>query len=46
MVGPDGHLVTAHWAVNGRLFVTIHKQSDCYFIDLKNQQYYPYNQML
>ena len=24
-VGPDGHLVTAHWAVNGRLFVTVHE---------------------
>ena len=39
MVGPDGHLVTAHWAVNRRLFVTIHEQSVCNFIDLKNQRW-------
>ena len=38
-VGPDGHLITAHWEINDRLFVTIHEQSILKFIDLKNQQW-------
>ena len=38
-VGPEGHLVTAHWEINDRLFVTIHEQSVSKFINLKSQQW-------
>ena len=38
-VGPEGHLVTAHWAVNGRLFVTLHGQCVSKFIRLDNQHW-------
>ena len=38
-IGPEGHLVTAYWALDCRLFVSVHEKGVCKFIHLDNQQW-------